>query len=408
MKIYLVGGAVRDEILGKEPKDLDYVVTGSSIEEMLSLGYTQVHSEFPVFLHSETKDEYALARKEVSTGKGYTEFSFNFDNVSIEEDLYRRDLTINAIAKDTETGEYIDPFNGISHLNSKIIKHVSERFVEDPLRVLRVARFASQLEGFELASDTIKLMKKIARSGYLKHLTQEKIWKETAKALISNNPVKYFQILRETLALNELLPELSNLYGVPQSPIYHPEGCCWTHTMLVLEKAALHSSSLEVRFAALVHDLGKGISPKDSLPSHHGHEKTGLPLVKNLCERLKVSNSVKELALAVTEHHLRVHRCMEMNAGKVLETLNSFKYAKNTEFFENSLLACQADNAGKLREEYVQAEYLRYIAKNLRSVNYGKVLEGKNKKNAKDIVLMRKIEVIKESIKSFKEGVLNE
>lgn len=402
MRIYLVGGAVRDKLLGREVTDRDYVVVGASEEQMLEKGFIKVGKDFPVFLHPETKEEYALARKEKKVAPGYTGFNFEWDGVSLEEDLLRRDLTINAIAQDLESEEYIDPHGGLKDIQSKILRHVSDAFKEDPLRVLRVARFSAQLKDFEVAEETLSFMKEIALSGELGYLTGERIWKELEKALASERPRSFFEVLDKTACLNSFFPELACLKNIPQNTKYHPEGDVWIHTMLVLDAAVKLSPDIDIRFAALVHDLGKGLTPKEKLPSHHGHDKAGVPLVETVCSRFRVPNPIKKLALKSTEHHLRIHMSEEMKAKALLKLLKQVEAIRNVEFFEKILLVCKADDFGKLREDYPPAEYLAPIAKALRDLNIAEHLTGVPKEQISDKVYELQIQTIKSLIANIK------
>jgi tRNA nucleotidyltransferase (CCA-adding enzyme) len=364
MKTYLVGGAVRDELLGREVNDLDYVVVGSTIDQMEAKGFLQVGADFPVFLHPKTKDEYALARTERKSGKGYKGFSVDFNSsVTLEEDLLRRDLTINAIAK-ADNGDFIDPFNGRADLDNRILRHVSDAFVEDPLRVLRVARFAAQLapQGFTVHQDTLNLMHKLAVSGELSHLTPERVFKETDKALNAANPEVYFNVLQQTGALAVLFPELEALVGVEQVAAHHPEIDTYVHTMMVLQQAVKLSDLPEVRWAALMHDLGKGITPIDILPQHINHEHAGIPLVKAVNERYKVPLRYATLAEKVTEHHLRMHRLLDMKPGKVLKLIERLDAFRKPHMLEQFILACEADARGRTgfeQRDYPVADFLR-------------------------------------------------
>lgn len=374
MKIYLVGGAVRDQLLGKTPKDKDYVVVGSSIEEMLFLGYEKVGKHFPVFLHPESRDEYALARKEKKTAKGHQGFEFVWDGVTLEEDLFRRDFTVNAMAQDLETGEIIDPFGGQEDIRNNILKHVSDHFVEDPLRVVRGARFLAQTP-LTLHSETKELWERMVQEGELQTLSVERIWNEMHKALLGNNPTKFFESLLETGALDVLMPELARLKGVPQPEKYHPEGCCWTHTMLVLKNACKLSPKIEPRFAALVHDLGKGVTPKEELPKHHNHEVNGVPLVEEVCDRFKVPNSVRKVSLLATRLYLRVHRSRELKPGKLLTLLKDLRHDSNCSTFEDVLAVCEADNLGKQADNYIEADFLRYVAVGLKRTDLSEIID---------------------------------
>ncbi len=389
---YLVGGAVRDKLLNRPIKDKDYLVVGATIEQMLALGYQQVGKDFPVFLHPETKDEYALARTERKQGQGYTGFTCYFAaDVTIEQDLKRRDLTINAMAMDQQ-GNLIDPYNGQKDLNKRILRHVSEAFTEDPLRVLRVARFAARYHkyGFTIANETLALMKEISESGELKSLTAERVWQEMQLSLAdagaradinSGNPEVFFEVLQQCHALKELWPELAILWGVPNPALWHPEVCSGIHTMMVLQQAVLltHANSTlqndnktAIRFAALCHDLGKGITPSHLLPSHKGHEKAGLPLVEKICQQLKVPSHYKQLALKVCEYHLHCHKAFELKASTLLKMFNHLDIWRKPEEFEQFLLACKADFLGRLGFEnrpYPQEHYLTTAAMAARSIS---------------------------------------
>lgn len=387
MKIYLVGGAVRDELLKLPVKERDYVVVGATPAEMLKNKFKQVGKDFPVFLHPKTNEEYALARQERKSGHGYHGFDFIADpSVTLEEDLLRRDLTINAIAKDENSNKLIDPYNGLKDLNNKILRHVSPAFSEDPLRVLRVARFAARFYslGFKVADETLDLMQKISKSGELEHLTPERVYIEIKKALATNHPHIFFEVLRKTNSLKILLPEIDNLFGVPAKKEYHPEIDTGIHTLMVLEQATKLSDNLEIRFAALVHDLGKAKTPKENLPSHYGHEKLSGPLVKNLCNRFKIDNSTRELALLVAEHHGKMHRIHEMNPETILKFLHQLDAFRREERFNNFLIACEADSKGRKGFEnidYAQAKYLKDIFLAVKDIDLNKIIQ-KNPENS--------------------------
>ncbi len=349
LKIYTVGGFVRDQLLGIPSKDKDWVVVGATPEQMQALGYKAVGKDFPVFLHPKTKQEYALARTERKTAPGYTGFSFNTrTNVTLEEDLIRRDLTINAIAQD-ENGHIIDPYHGQRDIKNRILRHVSPAFIEDPLRVLRVARFAARFAhlGFTIADETLRLMQEIAQSGELESLVAERVWQELQTTLQTQNPEVFFKVLRECDALKILFPELDCLFGIPQTKKYHPEIDTGIHTLMVLEQAVKLSDAPDVRFAALVHDLGKGLTPKDQWPKHIGHEHRGIEPVKQLCSRFKVPKSYRELALMVTEYHLNYHRIEELKPATVIKYLQLMDAFRRPERFEKFLLSCEADSRGR-------------------------------------------------------------
>ena len=361
MQIYQVGGAVRDELLGFDVKDRDWVVVGATPEQMTDLGYKAVGRDFPVFIHPETGEEYALARTERKTGPGYTGFAFDTsEEVTLEQDLERRDITINAIARDGN-GNLIDPFNGRKDLEKKIIRHVSAAFVEDPLRVLRAARFAAQFN-FAIAGETQSLLKEISATDELETLAPERVWTETEKALQTAQPGRYFEVLRDCAALAKLFPEIDRLFGVPQPEHHHPEIDSGVHTLMVLEQATGLSADAEVRFAALVHDLGKATTPQETWPSHHGHEERGVEPINKLCERLRIPNRYRELAVLVSRYHLDCHRINEMKATTILRKLEGLDAFRRPERFDRFLLACEADARGRKGwelEDYPQAGLFR-------------------------------------------------
>jgi len=405
MKIYLVGGAVRDELLKLPIKERDFVVVGATPDEMLKKGFKQVGKDFPVFLHPKTKEEYALARQERKSGHGYHGFEFIANpNITLEEDLLRRDLTINAIAKD-ENNNLIDPYNGIKDINNKILRHISPAFSEDPLRVLRVARFAARFHhlGFKIADETLNLMQDITDSGELEHLTPERVYKEIKLALTTKHPQIFFEALRVTKALKALLPEIDALYNVPQKKEYHPEIDTGIHTMMVLEQAAKLSDDTEVRFAALVHDLGKAKTPKDKLPSHHGHEKSSVSLVKNICTRFKIDNNTKELAMLVAEYHGKMHRIYEMRPETILKFLHQLDAFRREERFEKFLLACEADSKGRKgfeNIEYKNSKYLKDIFNIVKNIDVNSLINQASKdtklsgKDISDLIFNERIILI--------------
>lgn len=346
---YLVGGAVRDKLLNIDSYDKDWVVVGSTPQEMESLGFTAVGKDFPVFLHPKTKEEHALARTERKSGSGYTGFECYFaPDVSLEEDLMRRDLTINAIAQDDE-GNLHDPYHGQQDLSDRILRHVSDAFVEDPLRVLRVARFAAKLHhlGFSVAPETMAMMATIVESGELAHLTAERVWQEWHKSLSTPHPEVFLSVLRECGALAVVLPEIDALFGVPQPEKWHPEIDTGIHTLMVAQQAALLSPSLPVRFAAQVHDLGKGVTPQAEWPSHKMHCHTGVKIIKKLCERVRVPNEFRDLALLVCEQHSNIHRAGELKPTTFLKVLNKFDVWRKPDRLNDILLCCQADHSGR-------------------------------------------------------------
>ncbi|HSM32091.1 MAG TPA: multifunctional CCA addition/repair protein [Woeseiaceae bacterium] len=364
MQVYLVGGAVRDEQLGLPVKERDWCVVGATPAEMKAAGYKQVGRDFPVFLHPDTGEEYALARTERKTAAGYHGFEFHTDpGVTIEDDLGRRDLTINAIAQDTG-GNLVDPYGGIADIRNRILRHVSDAFVEDPVRVLRVARFAARFAylGFVIAPETLALMRRITADGEIDALVPDRVWKETETALLGRDSRVYFETLRECGALEILFPEIDRLFGIPQPKQWHPEVDTGVHVMMVLDQAAKLSPDLEVRFAALVHDLGKGTTRKHSLPSHPGHERRGVKLIRRLANRLPVPNACRDLGILVSEYHTHCHRAFELRAATILRMLEATDAFRRPRRFEQFLLACEADARGREGLEdrpYTQVDLLR-------------------------------------------------
>jgi len=345
----MVGGAVRDKLLGLPIKDRDWVVVGATPEEMLAQGYTRVGLDFPVFLHPETKEEYALARTERKTAAGYTGFEVHASpDVTLEEDLQRRDLTINAMAL-TSGGNLVDPLNGAQDLQQQLLRHVSPAFIEDPVRVLRVARFATRLVplGFKIADETQALLKEIVAADEVDALVPERVWSEIERALNEPRPSTFFTTLRECGALARILPEVDALFGVPQPEHYHPEIDTGIHTMMVLDSAALLSTDPEVRFAALCHDLGKGNTPRDKWPSHYGHEERGVKLTETLCKRMRVPKRFQTLAILVARYHTHCHRAAELRSTTLLKTLESLDAFRRPERLEQFLTACKADARGR-------------------------------------------------------------
>ncbi|WP_159565692.1 multifunctional CCA addition/repair protein [Budvicia diplopodorum] len=364
MKTYLVGGAVRDQLLGLPTHEYDWVVVGATAEEMLAQGYQQVGKDFPVFLHPQTHDEHALARTERKSGTGYTGFTCHAaPDVTLEEDLLRRDLTINAIAKDDD-GSLIDPYNGRQDLEQRILRHVSPAFSEDPLRVLRVARFAARFAHlrFTIAPETLNLMKQIVNGGEIANLTPERVWKESEKALATQSPQAFFQVLRDCGALAVLFPEIDNLFGVPAPEKWHPEIDTGIHVLLVLEVAAQISDDIDVRFSALLHDVGKGATPKELWPHHHGHGLTGVRLVENICQRFKIPANTKELARLVSEFHDQIHTIYKLRPATLLNLLNAIDVWRKPHRLEQMALVSEADFRGRTgwqNKAYPQANYLK-------------------------------------------------
>lgn len=363
MQVYLVGGAVRDALLGLPVKERDWVVVGGSREEMLRLGYKEVGRDFPVFLHPQSHEEYALARLERKVARGYRGFTVEAGpQVSLEEDLGRRDLTINAIAQDPQ-GVLLDPYGGQADLQARRLRHVSPAFAEDPVRILRVARFAARFAplGFHVADETLDLMRTMVDAGEADALVPERVWQETQKALSEARSAEFFRVLRACGALKVIYPEIDALFGVPQPPRWHPEIDTGVHTFMVLEQAGHLGGAPPVKFAALVHDLGKGTTPQPEWPSHRGHEHRSVKLIEALCARLRVPLDYKELARIVARHHGEVHRAFELRPGTVLEILESMDAVRRPERFAQALLACEADARGRLGLEltpYPQRDYL--------------------------------------------------
>lgn len=383
MKTFLVGGAVRDKLLNYPVKEKDWVVIGETPESMEKKGFRPVGKDFPVFLHPENGEEYALARTERKTAPGYKGFVVHASpDVTLKQDLMRRDLTINAIAM-TPQGEIIDPYGGKNDIENRIFRHISPAFAEDPVRILRVARFAARYShlGFRLAEETRELMRQMVTAGEVDHLVPERVWAELFKALNEKSPSAFFYTLKDCSALERIFPEIHDLFGVPQPEKHHPEIDTGVHVMLCLEQAAVLSSSPEVRFAALMHDLGKAVSPKENWPHHYNHEKNGLPVLENLCTRLRVPNSFKSLAMLVMRHHTHCHRAFELRPSTLTDMLTAlgvFKPANNT--LDHFLLACAADAKGRINHEnnpYPQADYIKGAAKAAASADTSAILKSK-------------------------------
>jgi len=380
MKIYLVGGAVRDKLLGFNPREKDWVVVGATPEAMLKEGFKQVGKDFPVFLHPETHEEYALARTERKTAPGYKGFEFHASSdVTLEQDLARRDLTINAMAED-EAGNIIDPYNGILDLDQRILRHVSAAFSEDPVRILRVARFAARFASMEfvVADETLALMRDMVDSGEVDALVPERVWKELETALTTDTPQQFFNTLRDCGALQKLFPEIDNLYGVPQPENHHPEIDTGIHTMMVLEQCARLTDDPVTRFAALAHDLGKGITPKEEWPKHIDHEENGVPLINALCDRYRIPNDYRELAIHVARYHLHCHKANELRASSILKLLKNIDAFRKPERFKQFRIACEADARGRKGYEnnpYPQAKLLQAAFKAAKQVDVKSVTE---------------------------------
>jgi len=400
-----VGGAVRDKLLGKPGKDSDWVVVGSTPQEMEKQNFKPVGKDFPVFLHPETKEEYALARTERKAGKGYKGFTFHTStDITLEEDLARRDLTINAIAED-HTGKLIDPFNGKQDIEDKILRHVSPAFVEDPVRVLRVARFAARF-GFRIAPETMSLMNEISESGELDALVPERVWNELERAMGETYPSRFILALRACHALGILFPEIERLFGVPQTEKYHPEIDTGIHILMSLNQASRLSQDPQIRFATLVHDLGKGTTPKEKLPSHHGHEERGVKLIKALCKRYRAPKQYQELAIQVSRHHFSCHRIEEMRAETILKKLESMDAFRRPERFKKFLICCESDARGRTGFEdraYPQADYFKQALDAANEVDTESLrqqgLEGKAMAEA---IKIERINLISDTLKARK------
>lgn len=402
MDLYLVGGAVRDKLLGYPFTERDWVVVGASPEELLTQGFQPVGSDFPVFLHPETKEEYALARTERKSGVGYKGFEFFTDtSVTLEQDLSRRDLTINAIAEDSD-GNLTDPYNGQQDLNDKILRHVSDAFAEDPLRVLRVARFAARYQhlGFTVAEETLSLMADIAASGELKHLTAERVWVETEKALKERSPRIYIEVLRQCNALKILFPELDRLFGIAQRADYHPEVDTGIHVLMALDQATALDRDPVTRFAVLVHDLGKGTTPKDVLPKHTGHEERGVQLVNDLCDRFKIPNRYRELAVVVSRYHLLCHKAPTLRPTTILKVLKGIGALRQPKKLEQFIRCCESDARGRLGFENTTYESGLWLTQAFEAIqpidNHEFIQKGLSGKQLGDAIDQRRQQLISE------------
>ncbi len=380
MQIFKVGGAVRDQLLDRPVVDIDWVVVGATPEQMREQGFRPVGDDFPVFLHPKTAEEYALARTERKSGHGYGGFTFHTSpDVTLEDDLLRRDLTVNAMAQD-DNGTIFDPYGGQADLKARVLRHVSPAFSEDPLRVLRVARFAARYSylGFTVAPETLALMRSLSESGELAHLTAERVWQEFAHALMEDNPEVFIQVLHDCGALKALLPEVDVLFGVPQPAEHHPEIDTGVHILSVLQQCARFKHTLNIRWACLLHDLGKGTTDPELWPRHIAHEKHGLPLIKKVNKRFKAPNECAELALLVGEYHTHAHRSLELRPETLLKLLMKFDIMRRPQRFDDFISASEMDSRGRLRLEdclYPQADYLRQAAATMRAVSVKPLLE---------------------------------
>jgi len=374
-EVYCVGGAVRDRLLGLAVQDHDWVVVGSTPEEMVAQGFQPVGRDFPVFLHPQTHEEYALARTERKTARGYQGFAvYAAPDVTLEQDLLRRDFTINAIAEDAD-GKLIDPHNGAADLRAGILRHVSPAFSEDPVRILRAARFAARF-GFAIAPETLQLMRDMVNNGEVNALVAERVWQELARGLMEKKPSRFFETLRSCGALARIIPEVDALFGVPQPAQHHPEIDCGIHTLLVVDDAARHDYTLEVRFAALTHDLGKATTPKEILPRHIGHEQRSVELVKNLSQRIRASSECRDLALLAARFHGDIHRAQELRAETIIKLFQSADAWRRPERFTELLQACASDARGRTgheNDDYPQADYLLQLLEVARAVDAGEI-----------------------------------
>ncbi|MGJ9418352.1 multifunctional CCA addition/repair protein [Massilia sp. CMS3.1] len=409
MKIYVVGGAVRDELLGLPVQDRDHVVVGATPDAMLAAGFRPVGKDFPVFLHPETQEEYALARTERKTAPGYHGFVFHTDpDVTLEDDLIRRDLTINAMARGAD-GAIVDPYGGRRDLAARVFRHVSEAFAEDPVRILRLARFAARFPAFRVADETLSLMKKMVEEGEVDALVPERVWQELARGLMENHPSRMLAVLRDCGALARIMPELDALWGVPQPPKHHPEVDTGVHMMLVIDVSAEQRHSLAVRFAALMHDLGKGITPPDNWPSHHGHEGMGAKLIGAVCKRLKVPNDCRDLALITAREHGNVARAFELRANTIVTLCERCDAFRKPERFADMLLAAECDARGRgdanhamRTRAYLQRPYLLAALAAARAVNAGEVAAGcgENKAQIPDAVHHARVSAVSQWVYS--------
>ena len=410
MDIYLVGGAVRDLLLGLDITDRDYVVVGSTPQEMKSHGFKEVGKDFPVFLHPKTAEEYALARTERKSGHGYKGFEVDFSqDITLEQDLQRRDLTINAIAQSPD-GQLIDPYHGQSDIKKRLLRHVSPAFAEDPLRVLRVARFAARLHnlGFTIAEETLTLMTQLVNDGELTYLTPERVWQETYKALVTQSPHIYFEVLRQCGGLKALFPELDRLWGIPNPEQWHPEIDTGIHTMMVLQQAAKKTQDPVTRFAATLHDLGKGLTPKKYWPQHRGHEEAGVPLIKAMCKRLKAPKEYEHLAVFVSRFHLHCHKMFELRPKTIFKVLKTIGAYKKEKLLEQFIIACEADFNGRLGLEdkpYPQGNLLRACFEASKTIDVNPLMEqGLEGAKLGQAIEKQKISNIKDILRQEKSG----
>ncbi len=402
MQVYLVGGAVRDEQLGLPARERDWCVVGATPDELINNGYKQVGKDFPVFLHPETGEEYALARTERKTAAGYHGFAFDTSaDVTIEDDLSRRDLTINALAKDSN-GQLIDPFGGLKDLEKRLIRHVSDAFVEDPVRILRAAKFSARFAdlGFRVAPETRTLMRKMVANGEADALVPDRVWKETEAALAGPNPRLYFEALRACGALRIIFPEIDALFGIPQPAQWHPEIDTGLHTMMVVEAAEKLSDDIEVRFAALVHDIGKGTTSPAELPSHAGHEQRGNKMIRKMAERLPVPRNCRDLALIVAEYHTHSHRAFELRDDTVVRVFEKADAFRRPQRFEQFLLACEADARGRTgfeNRDYSQATHLRIAFAAASTVDAASIANSNDDAQIRDEIRKARVDAVRDA-----------
>lgn len=397
MKTYVVGGAVRDQLLGLPVQDRDHVVVGATPEEMVAFGFTPVGQDFPVFLHPQTHEEYALARTERKSGRGYKGFVVHAaPEVTLEEDLLRRDLTINAMALD-ENGALVDPYGGRADLEARVFRHVSEAFSEDPVRILRVARFAARFTDFSVAPETLALMRKIVDAGEVDALVPERVWQELSRGLMESRPSRMFHVLRECGALAKLLPEVDRLFGVPQPAEHHPEVDTGVHVMLVIDWAARQNLGLPARFAALAHDLGKGATPPSHWPKHIGHEARGVELVRAMSERIRVPADCRDLAIAVAREHGIVHRALELRPATIVELLDRVDAFRRPERFIEFLQACECDFRGRPGYEtrpFPAVDFLRQALAAAQGIDAGAVAKKAEPTRIREAVFQARAEAV--------------
>ncbi len=406
-KVYCVGGAVRDQLLKLPVKDRDWVVVGSTAEKMAAQGFRPVGKDFPVFLHPQTHEEYALARTERKTARGYKGFAvYAAPDVTLEQDLLRRDFTINAIAQDDD-GKLYDPHNGIADLHAGILRHVSDAFAEDPVRILRGARFAARFN-FVIAPETLELMRNMVANGEVDALVQERVWQELARGMMEQTPSRFFATLRNCGALARVLPEVEALFGIPQPELHHPEIDCGVHTLMVIDDAARHDYVLEVRFAALTHDLGKATTPADVLPRHIGHEMRGVKLIKTLCSRLRVPADCRDLALMVAQHHGNIHRAFELRPDTIVQLFQTADAWRKPARFALMLQACSADARGRKgheQDDFPQADYLLRLMNIARGVDAGKIASAcADKATIPDRVRLARIAAIEPTVNECRKS----